>query len=223
MDSPKRILHPVWVFYDARMVGIPMGAGIFVGGRSSRMGRDKTCLPLPEGRTLLERTVAVIEEAGLTPVLVGRLERPASLGHVEHIDDAAVARFERSEKDGLAPGPGIGPIAGLLALLRHAAPDPYVLALSCDLPHLTPGLLEQLARAPDADVAMPRAPHQEPLCARYRTSLEAECRRYAEDGGRSLRGLLQPLQTVVIEAAPRTFRDWDTPADVEADLGALPW
>ena len=77
--------------------------GLFVGGRSSRMGRPKGRLRF-RGRTLLEHAAQRAHEVGLQPVLVGDASPYADLL-------AGVPR--------LADDPsGVGPLGGLRALLR---------------------------------------------------------------------------------------------------------
>src|SRR6266446_2968166 len=43
---------------------------VFAGGKSERMGRDKALVSIA-GRTLLERAVATLREAGGTPLVLG--------------------------------------------------------------------------------------------------------------------------------------------------------
>src|SRR5581483_6618899 len=96
-------------------------AGIFVGGAGRRMGgAAKGLLPTAGGPSVLDRSRSLLGEAGLAPVLVARHPAYASLA-LEHLDDDP---------------PGIGPLGGLIALLRRAGAG-YALALACDMPFLT--------------------------------------------------------------------------------------
>jgi molybdopterin-guanine dinucleotide biosynthesis protein A len=128
-------------------------SGIFIGGRSRRMGGvPKALLRLPSGETLLERAVRVAREAGLEPVLVGSVEGARAEG-VRALADAAHSR---------------GPLGGLVALLEAAEGAPVV-ALACDMPRVDAALLGRIAsEAPGAAVLAPRRNGLwEPLCARY--------------------------------------------------------
>lgn len=96
-------------------------AGILIGGKSSRMGIDKALLPW-KGSTLLESVVRTARQVSDDCVLLGDAARlPDSLMDMPRLPDAYA---------------GIGPIAGLHALLTHR-PDTWCLLLSCDVPNIT--------------------------------------------------------------------------------------
>ncbi len=190
-------------------------AGIFVGGASRRMGQPKALLPVAGGPSLLERTVAVVRAAGLTPVLVGR--RPELPALEELIGRLGVRVIEDAAAE-------VGPLGGLVALLEDAlsrggAP---VLALSCDLPNVQPGNLRSLMDAPagPAVLAPRREGHWEPLAARYDPALVLPLARNRLAGGQlGLQGLLDAVRSA--ESPPRHdnghlrwLDDWDTPDDV---------
>ena len=80
-----------------------MLCGIFIGGASRRMGFPKARLRLSTGEALLERTVRVVCEAGLDPVLVGShvsIEPCVRLPSIRSLPDAA---------------PDSGPLGGLVS------------------------------------------------------------------------------------------------------------
>lgn len=113
-------------------------------------GQPKGLLRIRE-LTLIGRWCDVLGRLGLSPVLIGRHEAYAELGLTLIADDP----------------PGIGPLGGIVALLRTAG-DATVLALACDMPHVTGALVERLLAAPEATVVAPRIGEKwEPLCARY--------------------------------------------------------
>ncbi len=179
-------------------------AGVFVGGAGRRMGGcAKGMLEAPGGGTLVERWVDALRGAGVVRVLlVGRREGYGALG-LEMLDD------EPS---------GIGPLGGLVALLRRAGPS-RALALACDMPFVSPAFLARLLSAVDAPIVAPRrGAVWEPLCARYDANLvlPAALRRVAA-GQFSLQPLLTESGAVALpldraEADP--LRDWDTPEDM---------
>lgn len=115
-------------------------AGILVGGRSRRMGRDKALIDVG-GETLLERTLRVAKQCADTCVLVGDapFEIPASLRDLRRVPDASR---------------GAGPIAGLLGLME-AFPSSAVLLLACDMPQLGEELVRQLAEGTAHSVVAP--------------------------------------------------------------------
>lgn len=184
--------------------------GIFVGGRSSRMGgRPKGRLPAPSsGEPIVQMLVRIGREAGLEPVLVGE-----AAGY----EDLA-AGVERLEDD----PPGVGPLGGLAALLGRAGMAPAV-AVACDMPRVTALLLRRLVDHPaTAPVLAPRrgwdAPW-EPLLARYDAP---RVRPVLHDvlgrGHRSFQRLFAHLEVAELAMDPAVaaaLADWDTPRDIE--------
>ena len=179
-------------------------AGVFVGGPGSRMGGvAKGLLRGPDGATLVERWRALLDPLGVEIVLVGNAEPYAGTGLSTVADD---------------PG-GIGPLGGLVGLLRRAGARP-ALALACDMPFVPRGLIERLLDAPAGPsvVAPRRDGLWEPLCARYDSArvLPAAASRAASPY-HSLQRLLDDLGAVELPLARgerEDLRDWDTPDDV---------
>jgi molybdopterin-guanine dinucleotide biosynthesis protein A len=181
-------------------------AGIFVGGAGARMGgRAKGLLRVPDGRTIVERWCAVLEASGIRDiVLVGTRGAYAGIA-LETIDDE--------------PG-GIGPLGGLIALLRRAG-DGLALALACDMPFVSESLVRRLVAAGEAPVVAPRRDNRwEPLFAQYDAQrVLPVARRLAGEGAHSLQRLLEEVRAV--ELPMRTdemneLRDWDTPEDMDS-------
>ena len=180
-------------------------AGVFVGGRGTRFGgAPKGLLVAPDGGTLLDRWCAVLREASVQVVLVGRHEAYASLD-LETLDDDPA---------------GIGPLGGLVALLKRAARTHggQALALACDMPFVSTALVGRLIAAPPAVVVAPRRDgHWEPLCARYdaiRVLPHALAR--VTTGRHKLQPLLDEVGALALRAEPadaRELHDWDDPGD----------
>jgi molybdopterin-guanine dinucleotide biosynthesis protein A len=182
-------------------------AGIFVGGKGVRMGgRAKGLLCAPDGRTLVERLRATIEPLA-DIVLVGDASAYAGLTLETISDDPA----------------GIGPLGGLMALLRRAE-GRRVLAIACDMPFVSRRLVEALLldRARAAVVAPRLNDRWEPLCACY------EARRvlpiaeeHARRGETSLQRVLDALEAVPLPQdryEPNELRDWDTTEDMRTSF-----
>jgi len=180
-----------------------MTVGIFVGGRARRMGGiPKGLLPLPDGSTVLARTLDRARRLDARVVLVGRND--AYLADVPILADAQTES---------------GPLGGLLSLLEDAGVGP-VIALACDMPYFTDELLGRLAAHPSSApaVAPKRAGRWEPLFARYDAARCAPTVR-ARLGGRelSLQGLLGELGAAELPLLPgedALLEDWDRPEDV---------
>ena len=179
-------------------------AGVFVGGPGTRMGgRPKGLMRGPEGKTLVERWCTLLGELGVPVVLVGEASAYEVLG-LQALDDDP---------------PGVGPLGGLIALLKHAGTRP-ALALACDMPFVSRALVERLIVAPgDAAVVAPRREERwEPLCARYdpaRVLPLAVAR--ATSPHHSLQRLLDQAGAVELPLVPHEdgeLRDWDSPGDL---------
>ncbi len=181
-------------------------AGIFVGGGGTRMGGvAKGLLRGPDGLPLVVRAARLLESVGCSVVLVG--EHPA-------YREVGLPMLPDVTKE------GAGPLGGLVALLGAGAGDAPVLALACDMPHVSANLLRRLLEeAPGAAALAPRREGRwEPLCARYRPSaaLALGKRRLAE-GALALQGLLDALGATELPISREEadeLCDWDSPEDI---------
>jgi molybdopterin-guanine dinucleotide biosynthesis protein A len=181
---------------------------ILAGGRSSRMGRDKAALTLPDGTTLLERQAALLRAVGATEIFASvRRERNYRLKEIKLVHDAL---------------PDAGPMAGLVAGLR-ATPSGLVAVLAVDMPAVQESHLRQLlALASPERGVVPVADGQcEPLAAIYPSALAASAEAALTGGlgsvhawarGEAARGRLL-LWDAPAEWAP-LFKSWNTPADL---------
>lgn len=180
-------------------------AGIFVGGASTRLGgRPKGLLVAPSGGTIVGRLCGHFDALAIPWVLVGRRPEYADIA-AEVLDDAVL---------------GIGPLGGLLALLKRAG-DGGAIAIGCDMPFVSLELVARLAGATmeSAVIAARRHDRWEPMFARYdaRRASAAAARRVG-DGQRSLQGLLDVLGAAELPLSAdehRLLDDWDTPEDME--------
>lgn len=175
---------------------IPVTAAVLAGGRSQRMGVDKTLL-LFDGEPLVRR---VAETAGSV---------------CEHVV-VVTNRPEAIEAAGLPPGVRIltdevayqGPLGGLVTALA-AAEDEWVLAVAADMPWLEPSVIRALWDARDgAQMVMPvgeKGP--EPLLALYHVSCLPEARRMLATGRRRLIAIASSVKA--IEVPLDSFKDVD--------------
>jgi molybdopterin-guanine dinucleotide biosynthesis protein A len=182
--------------------------GIFVGGKSTRMGSAKGLLAAPGGtKGLVQRLVdeahAALPDAEC--VLVG--QRP----EYDHLDLVALPDARAD----------CGPLGGLVALLLEARRRDHdaAYALACDMPYLSRVSIAQLASfAPDADVVAPRRDERwEPLAARYAPKACLPLATERLHGGQlSLQRLLDALGPSCREIAlpAPELDDWDSPEDL---------
>lgn len=196
MLVPRRLFSRCYHFRMSR-------AGfVLVGGSSSRMGRDKALLPYG-GRTLVEHVATQVQAAAGSVFLVGPPERYAALGYPVVAD-----RF-----------PGLGPAAGIHAALAAQRAD-WNLIVACDMPGLTPPLLESLfQRAEQAGghgaAAVAPDGSMQPLCAVYHRCCLPWFERALREGRLKLRDLIASLAlTPAPVRDPAALANWNTPADV---------
>lgn len=184
---------------------------ILAGGASRRMGRDKAALTLG-GRTLLDRTIHVLESVVDEVLVVGGSDRVPSAPEVRLIRDDV---------------PNAGPLGGLLAGLRRVGSQ-YALAVACDLPFLEAGVLRYLLDlAPGYDAVVPQVDGQnQTLHAVYASSVDAVIARHIARGQLRLDGVLPELSVRWVDASElesaglqcRSFANVNTPDDWEAAL-----
>ena len=150
---------------------------VLCGGESRRMGRDKALLDL-EGRSLLERAVAVISPL-VDEVLLGTGDGPRypEFGLECLLDVQA----------------GVGPLAGLCAGLEvlDSRGAEWLVVVACDTPRLDAGLFRILlerAEVLGADACLLESEGGlQPLCAVYRRSCAGPVRDALLAGERRLR------------------------------------
>lgn len=122
----------------------PLSAAVLAGGKSERMGRDKAFLRLePGGLMLLE-------------IVLDRLRGVA--------DDVLIVANDAQRHEGFGARvvpdalPGFGTLSGIHAALSAAAHE-HCLIVACDMPLLSPAVLEYMAAQPrDYDVLIPQTP-----------------------------------------------------------------
>lgn len=173
-------------------------------------GYPKGLLRAPDtGEPLVLRLVRLGRAVGCEPVLVGDATPYVSLSHeIPVLHDAPQ---------------GIGPLGGLSALLTYAG-DRAALAVACDMPYVTAGLLTRLATTPArAAVLAPRyAPDGpfEPLFARYHSiQVRSSLAEAIACGVRSFQTFFRtiPVEPLPLEPAEQALlRDWDRPDDIDA-------
>jgi len=170
-----------------------------VGGRSSRMGRDKARLPY-RGEALAEWIARAVKTAAGSATLVGN----APLGGIPDLY------------------PGEGPLGGILTALRHTSAD-WNLIVACDMPEVSAEFLDTLLDAAElfgassgAGALLPRGPsgQVEPLCAVYHKRAGAAMERRFADGIRKVTAALEEVATIWYPVAElKTFQNVNTPED----------
>ena len=163
---------------------MPLAAVILAGGASRRMGRDKATAMF-DGSTLVERTVTAVN-ARCAPVFV-----VAAPGQALPALDAHILRDDVR---------GVGPLLATGRGLRAAAEAGLELAFVCavDMPLLSADLIDELvgpAVRLGADVVLPWDGRSHYLAGIYRTSLHERVSELVAAGERSMRALVESVDT----------------------------
>jgi molybdopterin-guanine dinucleotide biosynthesis protein A len=186
---------------------VPLAAIILAGGASRRMGRDKATLPY-EGTTMVERMVSVLKPR-CAPIFV-----IAAPGQALPALDAEILRDEVR---------GVGPLLATARGLRAAAEAGRELAFvsAVDMPLLSVDLIDELAGPAvrlGADVVLPWDGRDHYLAGVYRTSLAGRAAELVTAGERSMRSLVERVDTQRIVMPEQASL---TNVNTAADLASL--
>lgn len=157
-----------------------MIGAIYCGGKSSRMGRPKEVMVLKSGITLIEHVYQTLSVLCSKVVLLGEPRKiPTALEKLDRIQD----NF-----------PGIGPIAGLEALLSSGIDSEY-LTVPCDLNQINVDVLKILIDARGKSPIVLRRDNQlEPLIGRYSADILPAIRRKIRKNMYSLKAVLCEIE-----------------------------
>jgi molybdopterin-guanine dinucleotide biosynthesis protein A len=184
-------------------------AALFVGGRSSRMGRDKAFLEI-DGVLLWRRQLQTLRELEPSEIfLAGPTQREWIESGLETVVDAKT---------------DAGPLGGLVAVLRRCN-HAHLLVLAVDLPNMTSAFLAQLlAMCSNNGGVVPRRNERfEPLAAIYPArclALAESCLNAGEYSMQQLAlraanaGLITTRQ--IADSEDSLFFNLNTPADLAA-------
>lgn len=193
MGKRESVTDKPVVFHDT----LPITAVILAGGRSLRMGVDKTQLPLG-GLPMVARATASMEAIASETIIV--TNRPDELP-LEYIDsDVIILKDEVAYQ---------GPLGGLATALPVASQD-WILAVAADMPWVNPDVIKTLYSYIDNhDVVIAVGENgPEPLLALYRkeTVLPA-AREVIETGRRRIVAMFDKLR--VAEVDTESLREVD--------------
>jgi molybdenum cofactor guanylyltransferase len=182
-------------------------AAVLAGGKSSRMGRDKTALELG-GRSLLERAIALLDESGAELVLV------AGGKHRDAVPDLT---------------PHCGPPGAVYALLEHIKHNygldgSPLLLIPVDMPLLTPSTLRRLLTASVNAAGCHFVDEVFPCVVKATPDLYTHLRDLFHEGtqlggSRSMKGVFSWVGAKVVpldDTARIEFHNANTPAEWEA-------
>lgn len=186
------------------MTTAPLAAIVLAGGASRRMGRDKATLDF-SGHTFVEQAEATLR-ARCAPVFV-----VAAPGQPLPSLQSQVLRDDVR---------GVGPLLATARGLRAAADAGLERAFVCavDMPYLTVDLIEELVGPSvrlGADVVLPWDGRDHYLAGVYRTDLAARVEALVAAGERSMRALVDSVDTQrIVMGEQRALTNVNDPTDV---------
>lgn len=191
---------------------------IQAGGKSSRMGTDKSFVPF-RGRPMIATVIDAV--AGLGDELILITNKPDAYAHL------GLPMFADLY-------PETGPLGGIYTALHHAA-HPHLLTVACDMPWLNRPLLAYMAGLRHtADVIVPRwDKYPEPLHAVYSKACLAPIREKLDAGLYKITAFFGRVSIRFVDRAEierfdpdgRSFVNVNTPdelAEREGDAGPGP-
>ena len=187
---------------------------IVAGGKSSRMGTDKSFVPLL-GRPMIEHVLASVSDLGQDETIL-ITNRPADYAHLRHAMFTDVI-------------PDQGALGGIYTAL-HYSQNADVLTLACDMPFLNPDLLRYMIglRAEDGgpyDVIVPRVDdHPQGLHALYnrqclpfiRAKIDAHRLKVISFYGDVRVRYLEPPEWSRLDPRGSSFQNINTPEELQA-------
>lgn len=186
-----------------------LAAVVLAGGGSRRMGRDKATMPHPRhpSMTMLEHTVSVLS-GRCSPVFVVAAPGQA----LPAANSLGGAQILRDDVRGLGPLLATG--RGLRAAAAAGADRAFVSAV--DMPNLSVGIIDALARYRDVDVVLPWDGRDHYLAGIYRTALADVIADLIASGERRMRALADSVLTQRVVLAPTdALVNLNNPADLD--------
>lgn len=194
-----------------------VSVAIMAGGKSSRMGTDKSFIRL-SGRPMIEHVLEEVSDLGNELIIIAN--EPANYQHLDLPTYADII-------------PDKGPLGGLYTALFRSS-KPHVLVVACDMPWLNQGLLNymiSIREQADAIVPMWRE-HPEPLHAIYSQDCLPAIESRLSDGELQMVSFYELIRVHYVEKSKivrfdpggRSFANVNTPKDLEeaSTIGGTP-
>jgi len=191
--------NDIQLLNDRWVVRMPAAAIILAGGGSSRMGQDKTILPVA-GEPMIKH---IYEQ--LRPYFAQMLVSSNNAALHDFLGATVVA-------DDVA---GKGPMMGIVSALRASAHD-VNFVIACDMPEIDTALMRAILRqAGDYDAVVPRvgADLYEPLFAAYSKSALPAMEGLLESGNNKIIDSYSHCRVRYVDLPGRQFRNINTKAE----------
>jgi len=195
---------------------VDLTVAILAGGRSKRMGSDKALLTIG-GIPLLQRVINAAHTLADARIIISN--NPTT--HSPFLWSLFPDRF-----------PDAGPLGGLATALHHTTTS-HLLLLACDMPNLTPPLLQYVVDQPRAShgVIIPEDEKGlQPLCAVYSRSVLPLAEDAIKQGQLSMQKFVGRVNARVVNKEKwathagirNPFTNFNTPEDYRAGRKKAP-
>lgn len=203
---------------------------VLCGGQSRRMGRDKASMRTPDGRTWLDTAVCRLRTVVAEVVVSGS---NGSAGEWKTIADAIIAGRSAAVPARHRPGKSprgdfaaktvaegsttMGPIAGILASLRHASSRGAsgILVTPIDVPNLTTADARSLLPDESDEMVIGYTDRTEPLLGYYPASVLNPLARHIERGDLSPRRFVESTVHRRVSLDRDRARNFNRPEDLD--------
>jgi molybdopterin-guanine dinucleotide biosynthesis protein A len=178
---------------------------ILAGGRSSRMGRDKSLLPWNDS-DLMHTVIRKVSQVCDDMVLVSNQARNLAIKDIQIVQDII---------------PNMGPLGGIHAGLTHAR-YPLAFVTACDMPYVVPQAVDFLLHeaAEDWDVVIPTCGDQyEPMFCVYRKTCIPAIETLLKQGGRRIVQIFSVLRVKHIDV--EIFRQFDPKLTIFTNINTM--
>ena len=167
-----------------------IGVGILAGGKSTRMGENKTLLKI-NGERMTDRLIRQFEDFPELTVSCAK----------NNSKDFTNVRTVTDEND------GIGPIEGIRRILSQSQYD-HVFICAGDMPYVTAKLAKYLAQFISSDndaIVIADEDHIHPLCAIYKKSVLPVIDEVINENNYRIREVLKRVRTLYIDISLSCF------------------
>jgi molybdopterin-guanine dinucleotide biosynthesis protein A len=185
----------------------PVGVIILAGGKSSRMGTDKSLLRLPNGNTFIESILKTATSHTQSIVVVSNSEDHHRLG---------IPVFKDLANDK-------GPMMGIYTGLINSKKDQNII-LTCDMPNVSDELIQYLIDKSTFNETASIIKHKnnlEPLCGVYSKECIPVLKKILSENRLSLQKALPMLDAKILDITHESFyskrllMNVNTPADFD--------
>lgn len=173
---------------------------VLAGGKSKRMGQNKSLLPV-NGTTLLENTISQLKHNFREIIISTDKDNMFRCKGLKTVSDSA---------------PGQGPLMGIMSGLKASEND-LNFVIACDIPDININLVRRLLRSAEGyDAVVPVTPDDElePLFAVYRKQVISKINNVLKSGKRKIREL---YKTINVNYIKLDNLDWYTNLNTKED------